>query len=564
MIARWLIELTRPVLTPLAFSTVMRVVDKVLGIVLFALGGAYVASIAGGDPILSPWAVVAALVALSLLKGGARYLEQFSGHHVAFRALEILRTYTFGRLWPQAPALAAKSGDLMARATKDVDRVEVFFAHTLAPIVAAIVVPTATLVTVGAWAGWDYAVAMIPGVLIAVLVVPLLGARSSLRASATSLEARGDVTHHVTDSIQGVREVVGYGHEARRAAQLKDADAEATRASLIPARWVGLRRGIALACQAGTLLAVVAVGMAGQAGPGELVALGAVLGASFRVFDSVRGVEDAVASVDSSLAAARRLHEVATAPPAVTDGLRAEWTGATKAPEVRWENVSFTYPQGGRPALADVSLTARAGEWTSIVGASGSGKTTLVRMLARFWDPQHGRITIGCTDIREVTLELLYATVAFVEQRPHLFAGTVASNLKLARPDATDAHMTEALETAGLPLAELRNGLNTPTGERGGQVSGGQAQRIALARALLRGSPVIVLDEFSASLDHAREREIRGRLRGLEGVTIIEITHNVDMARKADATAVMDSGKYHGPMSVEEHAPLGMPADGTG
>ncbi|WP_284710550.1 thiol reductant ABC exporter subunit CydC, partial [Actinomyces sp. 187325] len=547
----WLLRVTRPVLAPLLASTACRVADLLLGVGLFALAAAAVVrtatALATGASLPSLWVVVGAMAAMSLAKALLRYGEQLLGHLVAFKALELLRAEIFRALIPRAPRVMAtsRSGDLLARSTKDVDRIEVFFAHTFAPMVSAVIVPTTVLLVIGARASWALALTALPLLLTATLLVPLAGWRRSLRSSREVVAARAVLTQHVTDSVQGLAEVVGYGRTSERLAQMRELDdavAAAGRASTV---WAAARRGaVQLLVLAGPL-AVLAVGApAVEQGALSPAVLAASAAAVLRLTETVRGVEEFAASLNASFASAERVHEVVHAPVEVPDG-GTELVGAG-AHEVVWEDVSYAYPGARGRALAGVSLTAAAGRWTCLVGVSGSGKTTLANLALRFDDPTGGRVLVDGHDLRSLTADSLRREVALVSQRAHLFRASVADNVRLARPDATQEEVEDACRAAGVhdEVLVMEEGYDTLIGERGASVSGGQRQRLSLACALLARPGVLVLDEFTSHLDPELEGRVRRAVRErLTGATVIEITHRLGRVGEADHVVVLDSGR---------------------
>ncbi|MBW3069194.1 MULTISPECIES: thiol reductant ABC exporter subunit CydC [unclassified Actinomyces] len=549
---RWLLEVTRPVLPPLLGSAACRVADHLLGVALFALAAhAVVAgalSLAAGGPAPSVWPVVGAMAAISVLKAALRYGEQFLGHTVAFTSLELLRAELFRALARRAPRVmsTARSGDLLARSTKDVDRVEVFFAHTFAPAVSAAVVPVTVLVVIGVKTTWAVAAAAAATLAAAIVVVPLLGHRAATRSARHTVAARAELTQHVTDSVQGLPEVVGYGRAAERLERTRDLD-DAVAAAARPAALLGaLRRGgVQLLVLAGPI-AVVAAGagpvLSGAVGPAALAAAAAAV---LRLGETVRGVEELAGSLATALAAAERVHQVATAPTELPDGASALPAGPL---DVTWEHVDYTYPGASRPSLRGVSGRAEAGRWTCLVGASGSGKTTLARLVLRFDDPAGGRVTVGGVDVRAAAAENLRARVALVSQQAHLFRLSVTDNVRLARPEATREQVAEACRLAGVhaEVAAMPDGYSTLLGERGASVSGGQRQRFALARALLAEPDVLVLDEFTSHLDPELDARVRDAVRAWaarRGTTVVEVTHRLHRIEQADHVIVVDGGR---------------------
>ena len=547
-----LLSITRRVLPPLAASIAARIVFLMSGIALFALGGWAVAALASGDSAWGIALVIACAVGLSLLKGLARYLEQFAGHFVAFHSLAMLRGYFYDQLEPQAPAGTDRldSGDIMNRVTKDIDRVEVFFAHTLAPVTTAIIVPILSVVWMGAAVSWTLAAVLAPFLLVVGAVVPSLGAGGTARAARELREARGAIAAHVTDSVQGVREVLAFGAQERREAEMSAIEERISAAMRTQGRWIALRRGLN---QAAVALGVVTVAMvAGSdvlAGSLTLPQAGMAVGVALGAFGPVLAVEEFAADLDQAFASAARVFAITDRAPVVSDPAEPK---ALTAGDIEITDVTFSYPLEGDEALPaptvlnGVSIHIPAGKRTAIVGASGSGKSTLASLLTRTWDPASGTVTIGGTNVAEASLRDLRATVASAPQRPYLFNDTLRANLLLAAPDASEADLERALEAVDLTdwLATEKDGLDTAVGDMGERLSGGQRQRLALARALLRDAPIYVFDEATSQVDPATEARVReGIARVARGRTIVEIAHRISAVRDADLIVVMDAGR---------------------
>ncbi|WP_311588403.1 thiol reductant ABC exporter subunit CydC [Varibaculum massiliense] len=559
----WLLHLARPVLKPLYISGAARLLDQGLGIGLIAFGvyrvSAAVVEIAGGGslPLSYLWVSVAVMAALAFLKAFFRYLEQFAGHYVAFKALEILRQEMFMRLAPQSPAcmVGAKSGDLLARITADIDRIEVFFAHTLVPAFSALIIPLGVSILTG------FLISPLSGVLLFLIYLvtltslALLGGGEGNRAADASASAKGQVSQSVTDSVNGISEVVGYGLQRMRIIQLERYMSIAGAASRALTSLYALRRALT---QSGMYLAALAVIWVGMPAATDLTALAPALAAVFAVLRSwevCQGVEDFSTYLSNSFAAARRVWQVANTPPQVPSG--GKQLPADPFPII-FEDVSFSYPQSGKrisapAALSDISFTIPAGSWTAICGATGSGKSTLARLLLRYWDVGSGQILLGDLPLSESDPEALRRAIALVTQRIHIFSASIADNLRLGKPDADEEQLWQVLKIVELDqaIADLPAGLNTRVGKHGGALSGGQRQRLSLARALLTDSPVLVLDEFTAHLEAALAQRLRRRVRELRPqATIIEITHTLRQVEEADQVLVLSRGKL-----VEQGAP---------
>lgn len=550
-LVRWLLQVTRPVLSPLLGSTLCRITDMLSGVALFSLGAYAVAqtglAMATGAPAPAIWPILAVMAGLSLLKAALRYAEQFLGHLVAFKALELLRGQIFRSLIPRSPRVSAtsRSGDLLSRATKDVDRIEVFFAHTFAPAVSAAVTPIVVLTVIGLKVSWPVALAALPFAVLQLLIVPRLGFTASLDASRSASAARADLTQHVTDTVQGMSEVVGYGRSQERLDEMARIDAEIAGAARPTGQWASVRRGINQLASLTAPIVVIMVGAmlpATSSGAG-IPLLAAAAAAVLRMTETVRGVEELAGALNASFASAERVWEVVNAPVEVHDGDQ-ELTGGISH-EVLWQGVTYSYPSTAAQAVRGVSVRARAGKWTCIVGASGSGKSTLAQLAVRFDEPDSGRILIDGQDVADLSAISLYQEIGMVDQRVHLMRATIADNVRLAAPSASDAQVVRACRAACIDedIEALEDGYDTLVGERGQSLSGGQRQRLALARALLARPGVLILDEFTSHLDPDLDERVRIGVRTyLPQATIVEITHRLQWSEQADHVVVMDAG----------------------
>lgn len=253
-----------------------------------------------------------------------------------------------------------------------------------------------------------------------------------------------------------------------------------------------------------------------------------------------------------TIASTRRLRALEHEPVTVADGTQA----MPGHPTVRFDETGFTYPGRGAPAIDRVSFDVPPGSTVALVGPSGAGKSTVASLLLRFWDPQHGRVTLGGVDLRDLRLDDLRQHIALVAQDTYLFNDTLEANIRLAANDASAADVQRAIDHAALGefVARLPDGLATRVGERGVQLSGGQRQRVAIARAFLKDAPVLILDEATSHLDTISEQQIRMALEGLMAHrTSIIIAHRLSTVRNADLIVVIEHGRV---VEAGRHAEL--------
>jgi ATP-binding cassette subfamily B protein len=283
--------------------------------------------------------------------------------------------------------------------------------------------------------------------------------------------------------------------------------------------------------------------------PGEIVSF---LTAMLLAYDPAKRLAKVSVQLRQQLVGAGLLNDVLDTEPMLRERENAQ-TLAIGNGGVRLENVSFAYSDV--PALDDITLEAAPKSVTALVGPSGAGKSTVVSMIERFADPQSGRITIGGTDIRDVTVHSLREQIAFVSQDTFLFDGSVRENIAFGKDGATDEHIEQAAKNANADefIRAMRGGYDAPVGTDGDNLSGGQRQRLAIARAMLRDAPILLLDEATSALDAQSEAKVQEALeRLMQGRTTIVIAHRLSTIRQADMIHVMDAGRVVQSGSHEE------------
>ena len=537
-----LLSVVRPWRGTLVATILLGVARVAAFIGVGVLSALVVAAIRDGREIQ---ALIIALLATAPLAALFHWLESWLAHAMAYRLLADMRVKLYDKLERLAPAylLQRRSGDLVALATQDIEMVEYFYAHTIAPAIVSLAVPLSVLGFL-AFYSWPVALALLPFLAYA-LLSPVRGRRRIDALGDRARQALGEMSAHTADTIQGLADLTAFQATGRRRDEfLQAADRYRERRLSMQRDLSRQNANFELAAGLGGLAVAVTGGLqvaAGTLSAGMLPLLVLIALATFLPVSEISQVSRQLAD---TIAATRRLHVVSHEPVPVNDG-PADAPVSTQGLSLAFEHVSFAYPGKRDNTLKDLSFTVPAGATVAVVGASGAGKSTVASLLLRFWDPQSGAVRLDGADLRGLKLDSLRERVALVTQDTYLFNDTLEGNILLARPEASREELQRALEQAALAdfVKALPDGLRTRVGERGMQLSGGQRQRISIARAFLKNAPVLILDEATSHLDTLSEMQVRGALDTLmRHRTTLVIAHRLSNIRDADLILVLDQG----------------------
>jgi thiol reductant ABC exporter CydC subunit len=490
---------------------------------------------------------VVAVRALSVGRGVFRYLERLAAHDVAFRVLAQVRVTIWRRLEALAPGGVSlfRSGDLLARLISDVDATQDLFIRGIIPVLAAVLVGGAA-VTVCLLILAPAGAVLAAGLLIAGLIVPLAAAAVARKAALAAGPARGELAATVTDILDGAADLQAFGAADAALARADAADAELTRLEGRIAAASALGTGLMSAVTGLTVWGVLLLGVAAT-GSGALsrVPLAVLTLTGLAAFEAVTALPAAAVQLGQARVAAGRIAAVTDTPDPVREppSPRALPPGPIT---VTLTDATVRYEPDGTPALDRVSLELPPGRRIALVGPNGAGKSTLAAVLLRFCPLTAGSALLNGHDLASYAADDVRSVIGGCPQDPHLFNATIRDNLRLARPAAADEELEAAAARARLLpwIRSLPQGWDTPVGTNGAAVSGGERQRLALARAFLADPPLLILDEPTAHLDPPARRALTADLLGAtEGRAVLLITHELDGLDQVDEIVVLDHGR---------------------
>ena len=495
--------------------------------------------------------IITIMIVIAVLRGILHYVEQYCNHFIAFKLLAIIRHKVFAALRKLCPAKleGRDKGNLISIITTDIELLEVFYAHTISPIAIATLTSIIMVIFIGRY-HWLAGLLSLAAYLIVGVAIPMWNGK---RGSQKGMEFRtnfGELNSFVLDSLRGLDETIQYGQGEKRKEQMSERSKNLAGMQESLSKMEGSQRSftnmVILLASFGMLALTIWLYDKGVMGfEGILTCTIAMMGS----FGPVVALSSLSNNLNQTLASGERVLSLLEETPLVeeipgdveTFGAESMEHGFTGAEA---ENVTFAY--GEEVILDNYSLKLQPGKITGIHGASGSGKSTLLKLLMRFWDVQDGSISVDGTNVRKIPTRHLRDMESYVTQETHLFHDSIANNIAIAKPGASGEEIMEAAKKASIHdfIMTLPKGYDTEVGELGDTLSGGEKQRIGIARAFLHECPLILLDEPTSNLDSLNEGIILKSLKeSARKKTVVLVSHRVSTMNVADVVYEMENGR---------------------
>ena len=520
----------------MAITITMGVLGYLAAIAIAVFGSIAIGTTLGDITFISFKSSIIVMLVCAVLRGLLRYAEQLSGHYIAFKILAILRDKVFTKLRKLAPAKleSKEKGNLISLITSDIELLEVFYAHTIAPIAIAIL--TNLIITIVL-----YLINPLFGILGAVFflivgfVIPYV---SSMIAKEAGVEYRKDFAEsnsYLLDSLRGLKEILLFNNGKKTLDKINENSINLNKSMHKIKDHEGIIRALTDLTVMIAILTFVAVGfgeyISGSISFSEMI-IGIVIIASS--FGPVVALSNLSNNLLHTFACAERLFDLLDEKPYVEE-ISGEET--VESNSIEYSNVTFAYPGRIEDVLSNVSLDIKKGDKVALIGKSGIGKSTFVKLLMRFWDVNEGSIKIDNKNIKDIPTKSLRESQTLVSQETYLFDDTIMENIKIGNRNATNEEVIKAAKKASIHnfIETLPQGYNTKVGELGGLLSSGEKQRIGLARAFVNEGNVLILDEPTSNLDTLNEAEILKSIKeNCMEKTILLISH------RKSTTAVCD------------------------
>ncbi len=481
-----------------------------------------------------------------IARGAFRYAERLISHNITFKLLSKFRVWFYKSIEPLAPAGLSKykKGDLLTRMVSDVESLEHVYIRVIFPPLVAIMVTILMWILFGIF-NILFSIIITSALVFAGAVVPIFTTRLNKIIGRRFIEVRARLKMLSVDLAQGLTELIVYGKDKDFAHEFNALNGEYNRLQRRISFIDGLNEGLIMLLLNATIIGILLVAIP-QINLHNLtgVDLAVMIVGAMASFEAVLPIPTMAQHFESSMQAAERIFELTDTEPNIVNSVVPvrNVSGHT----LEFKNVNFTYPGSKYPVLSEVSFELYPEKSIAVVGASGSGKTTLVNLIARFYDVQNGKIRLGGIPISQIDIEVLRKQFAVVLQSGHIFAGTLRDNLLIANQKATDAELIDALKKANIFETFFSNhsGLDTWVGESGHQISGGERQRLEIARAILKDAPILIFDEPTSNLDSENEKLILDTIMEIsKNKSLLLITHRLVAMNKFDEIIVMRNGR---------------------
>jgi len=565
-----LIGLVKPLLHIMLAAIILGTLGYLCAIFLTILAGQVIVhglltGVAGMTvPVEKMWLVftpvktiITIMIVIAVLRGILHYVEQYCNHFIAFKLLAIIRHKVFASLRKLCPAKleGRDKGNLISIITTDIELLEVFYAHTISPIAIATLTSIIMVIFIGRY-HWLAGLLALTAYLIVGVAIPMWNGK---RGSQKGMEFRtsfGELNSFVLDSLRGLDETIQYGQGKKRKEQMTGQSKNLAGMQESLSKMEGSQRSftnmVILLASFGMLALTIWLYAKGEMGfEGILTCTIAMMGS----FGPVVALSSLSNNLNQTLASGERVLSLLEETPLVEEIPGDVETSADQSENseesadhafagAEAENVTFAY--GAETILDNYSLKLQPGKITGIHGASGSGKSTLLKLLMRFWDVQDGSVSVDGTDVRKIPTRHLRDMESYVTQETHLFHDSIANNIEVAKPGASREEIMEAAKKASIHdfIMTLPKGYDTEVGELGDTLSGGEKQRIGIARAFLHDCPLILLDEPTSNLDSLNEGIILRSLKeSARKKTVVLVSHRVSTMNVADVVYEMENGR---------------------
>ena len=539
-----LLKLVTPLAHIMAFTITMGTLGFLAAIFIMVLGVMGLVNLLNFDTHLSFSGILTALIVLAVARGALRYLEQMSGHYIAFKLLALLRDKVFSSLRRLAfvKLQDKQAGQLVSLVTNDIELLEVFYAHTIAPIMIAFFTSVILLLVFAHLSGWFVVVALAAYLTVGV-ILPIITTKLAREDGRRYRELVGEMNDFFLDSVRGMKEIQLFGYAKQRLNEIQQRSQKIDTAfERIKDQEAKVRVYTEVAVSAFNIIMLFTGLILFSLDKIDFSAflIGVILLMSS--YGPVIALSNLSSNLLQTLASGERVLSLLAEEPELKDVESA--VDLKEVSRIDVENVSFAY--GEEQILSDVSLSVKKGEILGIHGRSGSGKSTLLKLLMRFYDPKSGCIKINGETLPNINTRSLRDNMAYITQQTYIFNETIEENIRLARRDATLDEIMEAAKKASIHdfILSLPEGYQTKMTELGGNLSDGEKQRIGIARAFLHNAPIILLDEPTSNLDSLNEAMILKSLLNVKAEKlIILVSHRQSTMAICDQVIGIENGR---------------------